>query len=327
MDIPRAELFPLGGTKIMLSTVGLGCWQFSRRRHLAGRYWPMVEEAEIKAIVRASLESGVNWFDTAQAYGGGESERMLAGALAALKVKPGDVHVATKWDPFLKTSRSLLRTIEERLGNLGGYPISLHQVHHPTAVSTVRSQMRAMARLVGLGKIRAVGVSNFSAQRMRAAHEALAGQGLKLAANQVRYSLLDRRIESNGVLDTARQLGIMIIAYSPLAQGLVSGKFHDDPGLVRRRQGFRRFIPAFWKRGLDKSRPVILSLREVAAHRSVTPSQAALRWLVQAGEGRVLVIPGATSVAQAVENAEAMNFRLTGQEMDGLEKASRIYLK
>jgi aryl-alcohol dehydrogenase-like predicted oxidoreductase len=282
----------------------------------------MVGDEEVREIVRLSLEGGMNWFDTAEAYGGGRSERALARALRALGVEPTDIVIATKWLPLFRTAASIGKTIDDRLAALGGYPISLYQVHNPYSFSSVRAQMAAMADLVEARKILSVGVSNFSAARMRLAHEELAKRGIRLVSNQVRYSLLDRRIERNGILDAARDLGITIISYSPLAQGVLTGKFHANPGLIKKRSGFRKYLPAFSLRGLKKSRPVIEALREIAARHGGSPAQVALNWLVHFGGPSVVAIPGASRAAQARENAESLAFALSPDELDFLERVS-----
>ena len=124
-------------------------------------------------------------------------------------------------------------TIGTRIECLAPYPIDLFQVHIPWSLSSVAAQMREMAELVRAGKVRAVGVSNFSASQMARAGAALQAEGLPLASNQVRINLLDRSIESNGVLDLAGGTGVTLIAYSPLAQGVLTGRFHDDPARVQ----------------------------------------------------------------------------------------------
>jgi aryl-alcohol dehydrogenase-like predicted oxidoreductase len=312
----------LGSTGLRLSALGLGCWQFSRGRGLAGRYWPSLEQSQVDEIVRLSLEGGLNWFDTAEAYGNGESERALSRAVHRLGRRPGEVVIATKWAPLLRRASSILRTIDVRLANLDGFPIDLYQVHNPYSFSRVEAEMAAMAALVRRGKIRSIGVSNFSAGRMRRAARELERQGLKLASNQVRYSLLDRKIESNGVLDAARELGVTLIAYSPLAQGLLSGKFHDDPELVRRRPGYRKFMPGFSRRGLARSRPVVEMVRELAARHGATSSQVALSWVIHSQGPLVVAIPGATRPDQARENAQALQLRLSAEEMARLSEVS-----
>ncbi len=182
--------------------------------------------------------------------------------------------------------------------------------------------MKAMAQLVEKEKIRFIGVSNFSANKMRKAHEALSKRGLGLISNQVRYSLLNRKIETNGVLDTAKARGISIIAYSPLAQGLLSGKFHDDPELIKKSPGFRKYMGAFKPKGLEKSRPVIEALKKLAKKYQASPSQIALNWAIQFHGDMVVAIPGATKAEQAKDNADSMKFRLTQDELDYLDKVS-----
>ncbi len=315
----------LGTTGIRVTPVGLGCWQFSGGEGLAGRYWPALPSETMNDIVRASLDGGINWFDTAEAYGSGRSEMALATGLQAAGREPGSVVIATKWLPLLRTARSIGRTLEERRTNLSPYGIDLHQIHIGIgALSTKRAQVEALARLVEADRIRAVGVSNFSARAMRGAAGVLERHGLPLASNQVRYSLLDRRIETNGVLDTAGALGVTIIAYSPLAQGLLSGKFHADPERVKRAGGPRSRLRPFRKAGLRKSAPVVGALESVAAEHGVTPAQVALRWLVQAHD-HVVVIPGASKVRQARENAAVLEFELSQAEMVRLDEVSRPF--
>jgi aryl-alcohol dehydrogenase-like predicted oxidoreductase len=182
--------------------------------------------------------------------------------------------------------------------------------------------MREMAKLAGSGKVRYAGVSNFSADRMRKAHLELSRLGLSLVSNQVNYSLLRREIESNGVLGAAKDLGVTVIAYSPLARGLLTGKFHDRPEMVRERNFFRRFYGSLNKASLEKSRPVAEALKTVAARYGATPSQAALNWLLNFHGECVVVIPGATSAEQARENAGAMDFRLSEDDLAYLDEVS-----
>ena len=185
--------------------------------------------------------------------------------------------------------------------------------------------MAAMAQLVESRKIRYVGVSNYSADQMRRADEALKERGLRLVSNQVRYSLLHRRIETNGLLETASELGITIIAYSPVAQGILSGIFHDRPGLVRSLPGFRKHLPDFKPGALKRSRPVVEACREIGRRYGAPPAQVALNWLVHFHGEIVTAIPGATRAVQAESNAAATSFRLTRDEMDHLDRLSKAY--
>ena len=315
----------LGRSSIFISPIGLGCWQFSEGHGFAGGYWPALAQETVNQIVAASLAGGINWFDTAEVYGGGRSEKALAKALTASGKKNGDVVIATKWWPLWRTARSIKATIGERLACLAPFGIDLHQVHQPFALASTAAQMRAMADLVAEQHIRTVGVSNFSAGKMRAAHEALAARGIPLVSNQVRYSLLNRGIERNGILKSAQELGVTIVAYSPLAQGVLTGKYHRDPALIRSRPGPRKWLMSFRRRGLERSRALVAALEVIAREHSATPSQVALNWLMNVYGDTVVVIPGATSVEQAKENVGAMSFRLSDAEMRRLDELSQPF--
>jgi len=317
----------LGRSDLLVTPIGLGCWQFSKGKGLVGNYWATLDDTEIRAIIARGLEGGINWFDTAEAYGGGESERALSRALRELGKAPGEVIVATKWNPLLRRASSIGATIGVRLGNLAPYPIDLHQIHNPYSLSSIESQVRAMAGLVREKKVRYIGVSNYSRKQMERAERGLRGLGLPLVANQVRYSLLDRSIETDGVLESARDLGIAIIAYSPLAQGILSGAFHDDPGLVRRRPGFRKHMSAFKPKGLEKSRPVIEALRRVAPKYAATAAQVALNWLITFHGEAVVAIPGASRAGQVPDLTAAMFFRLSGEDLAELDRVSSPFKK
>jgi aryl-alcohol dehydrogenase-like predicted oxidoreductase len=318
------SLRPLGRTEIMLTPIGLGCWQFSKQNNMAGKFWPTLEDSMIEKIVSLSIEGGINWFDTAEIYGGGVSERALSKALKAAGKNPGEVIVATKWWPLFRFSSNISKTINLRISALDPYPIDLYQVHQPFGFSGENSEMEAMAELFNNKLIRSVGVSNFNAKKMENSWKVLQKSGIPLASNQVRYSLLDRRIESNGVMDLAKKLGITIIAYSPLAQGLVTGKFHDNPGLLKN-IGYRRYSSQFKPEGLEKSRPVVSLVKELALKYNVTPSQVALNWLIHYNGDTVVAIPGATKEIHVKENCGAMSFRLSDEDMVRLDKVSSIF--
>ncbi len=316
----------LGRTDIPISAVGLGCWQFSQGGGTLGRFWPVLPQETVDRIVSVSLAGGVTWFDTAEAYGKGRSESALASALTAAGKRDGEVVIATKWTPVLRTAGSIRSTIAARLENLAPFGIDLHQIHHPFSLSPIAAQMHAMADLVEAGKIRSVGVSNFSAPAMRVAHRVLASRGIPLVANQVRYSLAYRRVETDGVLETARELGITIIAFSPLAQGILTGKFHKDPALLRSQPGPRRWLNRIRHGSLAKSRPLAVVVEDIARAHGATPAQIALHWLVRAHGDLVVAIPGATTPEQAWENAGAMKLRLDEAGMARLDEASRPFL-
>ena len=310
----------LGRTDLEVTPLGLGGNKFSGGKGLTGLVFPEIPQPEVDAIVQAALDGGTNWVDTAEMYGGGRSEQALAHALRAAGMQDDEVVVATKWSPLMRTAGHIRRSIDDRLGFLGGYSIDLYMVHQPWGFSSPEAEMDAMADLVEAGKIRSVGVSNFSEERMRRAHAALERRGQPLAANQMHYSLLHREIETNGVLDAAKELGITIIAYQPLASGLLTGKFHRDPDRLAQAGFARRMM---LRRDLERAGPVVEVLEQVAARHDATPAQVALNWLVSFQGETVVTIPGASKVRHAAENAAACGFRLSEEEMARLDEVSR----
>jgi aryl-alcohol dehydrogenase-like predicted oxidoreductase len=159
-------------------------------------------------------------------------------------------------------------------------------------------------------------VSNYSAEQMRTAHAALAERGVPLASNQVEYSLLHRQPEVNGVLDACRELGVTLIAYTPLAGGALTGKYK----IGDRPKGLRRFTPYFRREGLESLGPIVALLQEIGARYGASPAQVALRWLIE--NETVLPIPGAKNGKQAADNAGALTFSLTSSEIEALDRAT-----
>jgi aryl-alcohol dehydrogenase-like predicted oxidoreductase len=310
----------LGKTNIEVTPIGLGMMEFAGGGGLMGSVFPVIPQEEKNAAVQAGLDGGINWFDTAELYGSGVSETSLSTALKAAGKSNADVVVATKWWPFLRTARNIPRTIEDRLRFLNGYSIGLYMVHQPFSFSSVEAEMDEMAKLVEAGKIRSIGISNFNPDQMRRAHRQLQKHGLPLAVNQVRFSLLDRSIEKNGILETARELGVTIIAYTPLESGMLTGKYHKNPGLLEKKSALWR---ARLSRSMEKSRPLVSALEKIAPRYNATAAQVALNWVINSQGDSVVTIPGVTSASQAQENAGAMKFRLSGDEITQLSELSR----
>jgi aryl-alcohol dehydrogenase-like predicted oxidoreductase len=320
----------LGRSEFEITKIGLGCWQFSEGSGgVGGRYWPKLSPEIMNEIVRVALEGGINWFDTAEAYGAGKSERNLANALHAAGMKNGDVVIATKWFPFPRRAGSILKTIDKRLHYLDGFGIDLHQIHASIALASTKGMMNAMAELVKDGKIRSIGVSNWSAKKMRRGFEILEEKhGLPLVSNQVKYSLLDRKIETNGILETAEELGITIIAYSPLEQGLLTGKFHENPSLIKK-MGRMRKMMSFGlrpKKKLERTRPVIEALEEIAQTHNVTPAQVSLNWLINFHGDVVVAIPGASKASHIEQGIGAIHVKLSKDEMSHIDELTQQYL-
>jgi aryl-alcohol dehydrogenase-like predicted oxidoreductase len=313
----------LGKSNIEITPIGLGTWQFSQGKGFVGGFWKSLDRQTTQSVVQAAIEGGINWFDTAEMYGNGRSERGLAEALATLKTPKGSVKIATKWWPLLRSAGNIKRTISRRLDCLAPYPIDLYQIHQPFSFSSVEKQAVAMGRLVVAGTVAAVGVSNFSASDMERAHAVLAKQGIPLVSNQVRISLMDRSIESNGLLEAAKRLGITLIGYSPLAQGLLTGRFHDDPSAVESVSRMRRMSGSIKKETIERTAPLIAELRKAAIAHGVTPSQVALNWLISYWGEVVVAIPGASSPSQATAAADAMTFELSPDEIRSIDEESR----
>jgi aryl-alcohol dehydrogenase-like predicted oxidoreductase len=231
-----------------------------------------------------------------------------------------DVLIATKFPPgvFSRTA-DLPRALDASLARLGRGSIDLYQHHFPSSRVSIPELMELMADAVQAGKVKAVGVSNYSAEEMRLAHATLAGRGIPLASNQVEYSLLHRQPEVDGVLDACRELGVTLIAYQPLASGALTGKYATGA----RPTGIRRFMGNFRGKGLEAVAPVVALLREIGERYSKSPAQIALRWLIE--NEIVLPIPGAKNGRQAAENAAALSFRLTPEEMETLDRATRAW--
>ena len=268
---------------------------------------------EEKRALEVSLQAGVNLFDTAAMYSGGASERRL-GELAQGRA----VLIASKFPAgFRFRAEEFPNELAASLARLRRSTIDLYQHHFPARRMSIPTLMQQLADAVEVGKVRAVGVSNYSAEQMSEAHAALADRGIPLASNQVEYSLLHRQPEVDGVLDTCRELGVTLIAYTPLAGGLLTGKYsaQNRPGGF-----FRRILPRYRRKALDAIQPVIGLLSGIGDRYSKTPSQVALRWLIE--NPVVLPIPGAKNGAQARDNAAALGFSLTSEEVDALDRAT-----
>jgi aryl-alcohol dehydrogenase-like predicted oxidoreductase len=293
-----------------MSAIGLGTWQFGSTEWGYGSEY---SEREAGAIVRRALDLGITLFDTAEIYGFGRSERILG---AALDGRRDEAFVASKIFPVLPVGPVVLQRARGSVRRLGIDALDLYQLHQPNPVVPLTSTMPAFAQLLDEGLVRHVGVSNYSLSRWEAAQEAL---GRPVLSNQVRYNLADRRPERD-LLPWAQAHDRVIIAYSPLAQGLLSGRYdaeHRPSGIVRAAS------PAFHPDNLRLAAPMLGVLRQVARAHDATPSQVALAWLIR--RPNVVVIPGASSVAQVEVNAGAADIDLTDEEDAALVGASDAF--
>ena len=313
----------LGKTDIKVSPIGIGVMMWMQGKGLMGRLAPDISESVRNDIIKESFAGGINFFDTAEMYGFGRSETNLSKALKANNVEDKDVVIGTKWAPIFRRARNMRRTVNNRIKYLDSYTIDLYMIHQPISFSSIKTEMKELSRLVENDKIRSVGISNYNADKMRKAHEELEKLGLPLAANQVNYSLVRRNIESNGILDTAKELGVTITAYTPLAGGLLTGKLHNNPEALKNKFAMYRMVA---KRNLEESVPLVETLTEIGKAHEALPGQVALNWLVSYSGDTVVTIPGATKVYQANENAGAMAFQLSKAELNEIADLSERFL-
>ncbi len=305
------QLLTLGNTDIRIPPLGIGTWAWGDR--FFWNYGRNYTADDIHAAFTAAVEEGITFFDTAEVYGMGRAERFLRDMLAQTETP---IVIATKFFPFPWRVRkaAMRRALSHSLKRLGLARVDLYQIHFPWPPRSTDFWVSALGELVQEGLVRAAGVSNYTAEQMRRAHAVLQARGLPLASNQVHYSLLHRAPEHNGVLNACKELGITLIAYSPLEMGLLTGKYtpENPPGGVRSRRYSRGY--------LARIRPLIGLMREIGqAHGGKTPAQVALNWVICKG---AVPIPGAKNARQALSNAGALGWRLTDDEVAALDQAS-----
>ncbi|HEY8790413.1 MAG TPA: aldo/keto reductase [Actinopolymorphaceae bacterium] len=303
-----AELETVSAKKI--SRIGVGTWQFGAREWGYGSEY----EARSHGIVRRALDSGITLFDTAEAYGFGRSERLLGVALGDDRDR---AFVATKLFPVLPVSGVVQQRAVASAARLGVHAIDLYQVHQPNPVIRDGTTMAGMRRLQAAGLVRDVGVSNYSLDRWQAAERAL---GTPVLSNQVSYSIVHREPEDD-LIPYARANGRLVIAYSPLSQGWVSGRYTADnppPGNVR------AMNPLFLPANLERGAGLLAVLREVADAHEATTSQIALAYLLR--DPAVVAIPGASGEEQVEENAAAGDIVLADDEYAALVGAARGFV-
>jgi len=315
-----AETTVLGRSDVRVSRLGLGVMVWGEASGLqqvmpAKIAYGGTDAANEQAAFEATLAAQVNFFDTAAMYSGGASERRL-GELAQGK----EIVIATTFPRTpMARAQDMPYALDVSLRNLQRTSVELYQHHFPSRRVDISALMGLMADAVEAGRVKAVGVSNYSAAQMRTAYQALAERGIPLASNQVQYSLLHRQPEANGVLDTCHELGITLIAYQPLASGALTGKYLDGG----RPAGIRRFREPFRGSTFHAVQPVVTLLKLIGDRYGKTPGQVALRWLLE--QENVLPIPGAKNADQAAHNAGALSFALTPEEINYLNDATKVW--
>jgi aryl-alcohol dehydrogenase-like predicted oxidoreductase len=292
-----------------VSRIGLGTWQFGSREWGYGEGYAA---GAARDIVRRARDLGVTLFDTAEVYGFGRSERILGEALGDERTQ---VVVASKLFPVAPFPPVVRRRLEGSARRLGLDRVPLYQVHQPNPVVPDTVTMPGLRTLLDEGRIGAVGVSNYSLARWQAADAAL---GRPVVSNQVQFSLA-RPGALEDLVPFAQREGRVVIAYSPLAQGLLGGRYDvsNRPG------GVRAANPLFGTQNLRRVQPLLDVLREVADAHGVRPGTIALAWLVSLPQ--VVVIPGASSVEQVEANAAAGDVDLRPDEQEALTRAARAF--
>jgi aryl-alcohol dehydrogenase-like predicted oxidoreductase len=302
--VTSIERVPLGTTGIQISPLGLG-----------SNVWGSGSQADpaLRPVFEAAIESGINLFDSAEVYNFGGSEKTFGQFLPAYRQQ---AVITSKFFPYpwRLNKASLKAALQASLERLQIQQLDLYLVHFPWPPLPVETWAEALADVYEAGLVRAVGVSNYNAEQLRRAHTILSGHHIPLACNQVEFSLVKRDAERSGLLALCKELGVTLVAYRPLASGLLSGAYSagQRPGGLRGRRVNGS--------ALQGARPLVEVLKQVGeAHDGKTPSQVALNWLICKG---AVPIPGASKVSHLQQNAGALGWRLSEAEVAALEQAS-----
>jgi aryl-alcohol dehydrogenase-like predicted oxidoreductase len=290
--------------------MGLGAMQWGDRA--IWQYGREYGVEEVRQAFRVSLDEGIRFVDTAELYGNGLSERLLG---RFLRETDQPALIATKFFPWpwRFSKQAPLRALRGSLARIGVERIDLYQIHWPNPLIGSDRLMDGLAECVKAGLARTVGVSNYGHARMLAAYSALERSGVPLAANQVHYSLLNRTVEKDGILARCNELGIRMIAYCPLERGMLTGKYTpENPPAGRRASKYAKFLASI--------QPLLKYMTQVGQdHGGKSCAQVALNWAICKG---AMPIPGAKNAAQAEQNAGALGWRLTDEEVARLDFAS-----
>jgi aryl-alcohol dehydrogenase-like predicted oxidoreductase len=294
----------VGGVRV--SAIGLGTWQFGSREW---NYGDEYAENEAIAITQRALDLGINLIDTAEAYAFGKSERIVGKAIAGRR---NDAFLATKVFPILPLAPIVEQRGRASAKRLGVDQIDLYQVHWPNPIIPTSTTMQGMRKLVDAGVVRHVGVSNFPLAKWQRAEREFGGPVL---SNQVQYSLAVRKPDRD-LIPWAQANDRIVIAYSPLAQGLLSARYDgtNTPGGVR--SGNALFLPE----NIEKAKPLLDALREISKAHDASPAQVALAWVIR--RPNVVAIPGASKVSQLESNAAAADLELSDDDDARLTEAS-----
>jgi aryl-alcohol dehydrogenase-like predicted oxidoreductase len=311
MDNGNEEKIELGQSGISISPIGTGTWSWGD--WLVWGFGRGYQSEDVSEAYQTSVSMGINFFDTAESYGRGRSETFLGHFVSE---SPQTMVVATKFMPYpwRLWKGQLIRALKASLKRLNMPAVDLYQIHWPFPPISIETWAEGLADAIEMGLTRAVGVSNFNEEQMRRAYSTLAARGVHLSSNQVEFNLLRRKVELNGLLKACRDLGVTLIAYSPLAQGSLTGKYSPDkppPGLRGRR---------YPRSYLERIQPLLRRMEEIGAvHGEKTQAQVAINWCICKG---TVPIPGAKTSQQANENASSFGWRLDADEVAALDNIS-----
>jgi len=303
----------LGDTNLSISKIGVGTWAWGSR--ILWGYGRDYTEADLVAVYEESLNSGVNFFDTAEVYGMGNSEEILGRCLRDCKTNISPV-IATKFFPFpWRLGRNALKqALASSLKRLGLNRVELYQLHQPI---NINKWLNAIADVYEEGLISAVGVSNYNPEQLKRAYDILGKRGIKLASNQVQYSLIYHQNETNGLLSLCQELEVAFLAYSPIAQGVLTGKYtpQNPPRGILRSRKYRRAVLERWQPLLE----VMTRISEENAGRTL--AQIALNWVLSKG---AIPIAGAKNLTQIKDNIAALDWQLSAKDVARLDEAANI---
>jgi aryl-alcohol dehydrogenase-like predicted oxidoreductase len=313
--------YALAGSDVTIPRLGVGTWAWGDRSTWGmGGYDGDLTRDSIHGAWEASVDAGVTLFDTAEVYGRGESERIIGEMLARDPVRAASAVLATKFMPSpwkLRVRHSLLSSLRASLDRLGVATADLYQIHGPVSLRSHAALADALAAAHDAGMVKAVGVSNYSAKETRSIADALAKRDMRLATNQIEFSLLRRLPETGGLLATCAELGVVPLAYSPIGQGRLTGKYsasNPPPGKRTFSNHPMRIVDA-----------VVTELRRIGdKHGGKTPSQVALNWVMAKG---AVPIPGAKNRRQAEENAGALGWRMDADDVAALDAAALVGIR
>ncbi|MFC1993388.1 aldo/keto reductase [Chloroflexota bacterium] len=305
----------IGNTNIKVSNICIGTWSWGSR--ILWGYGKDYTETDVISVYEESLKSGINFFDTAEVYGMGNSERILGRCIRNNQTAITPV-IATKFMPFpwRLSSKGLRKYLLNSMQRLGLTKIDLYQIHQPI---NIYKWIHAIADVYEEGLINAIGVSNYNVEQFKQAYYLLDKRGIKLASNQIHYSLLHRNHEFDGLLNLCRELNVTFLAYSPLAQGVLTGKYspqNPPTGILR---GLR------YRSGVLKNiQPLIKIMTEISKkHGGQALAQVAINWVLSKG---AIPIVGVKNMKQFKENIASLNWQLSNEDIAILDDVSKIHI-